>query len=87
MFVINRLTYLPHLTGARLKICRVPKILKMRKHHDPENRIALPMPKPPPAEIIEFPNDPETQPDDATVKHWLWLADEMLNSSEQRKKA
>ncbi len=44
-------------------------------------------PKPALAEIINFPNDPETQPDYSTVKRWLRLADELLNDSVERKKA
>jgi hypothetical protein len=42
-------------------------------------------PELPPAEIIEFPNDPEMQPDYLTVRRWLRLADEMLNGSEPKK--
>jgi hypothetical protein len=37
--------------------------------------------------LIEFPNDPETQPDYSTVQRWLRLADEVLKESLEPKKA
>ena len=63
------------------------KILKMPKR-DEHRKTQQASPKPPPAEIIEFPNDPaQSLPDDSAVKRWLKLADEMLSNSEERKKA
>ena len=63
------------------------KVLKMPQREEHRKMEVAPSstPKPPPAEIIEFPNDPEMQPDYSTVSRWLRLADEMLNDSEPKK--
>jgi hypothetical protein len=67
----------------------MPKILKMSRRHElrtPEKSVEPASSTKPElsGEIIEFPNDPAAQPDDATVKRWLNLADEMLNDSERK---
>jgi hypothetical protein len=62
------------------------KILKMPKR-DEHRKTQEASPKPPLAEIVEFPNDPETQPDYSTVQRWLRLADEVLKGSLEPKKA
>ena len=67
------------------------KILKMPKREEHRKAETAPgstsKPKPPPAEIVEFPNDPETQPDYSMVQRWLRLADEVLKGSLEPKKA
>jgi hypothetical protein len=63
---------------AVAKILKIPKRHKHRK--DRKDDIT------PPAEIIEFPNNPQAQLEYSTVKRWLKLADEMLIDDSGRKK-
>lgn len=70
-------------------LSRVTKILKMLKggEHEKAQKGTLSPSRPPAAEIVYFPNSPETNHDPATIARWLNLADKVLTTTMCRKTA
>ncbi len=75
------------LRGAR-ELFRVPKLLKMPKRQERRNDTSGGEPvscsKPPPAEILSFPNAQDEECSIAIAK-WLKLADQVLGADARKK--
>jgi len=75
------------LRGAR-ELFRVPKLLKMPKRQEHRNDTSRgerdSSSKPPPAEILRFPNAQDEESSIAIAK-WLKLADEVLGADARKK--
>jgi len=73
------------LPGAR-ELFRVPKLLKMPKRQEHRNDTSRGKPdsssKPPPTEILSFPN---AQDEESSIARWLKLADEVLGADARKK--
>ncbi len=75
------------LPGAR-ELFRVPKLLKMPKRQEHRNDTSRGKPdtssKPPPTEILSFPNAQDEESSIA-IERWLRLADEVLGADARKK--
>ena len=75
------------LGGAR-ELFRVPKLLKMPKRQEHRSDTSRGGPdsssKPPPAEILSFPNGQDEESSIAIAK-WLKLADDVLGADARKK--
>ncbi len=73
--------------GAR-ELFRVPKLLKMPKRQEHRNDTSRgerdSSSKPPPAEILRFPNAQDEESSIA-IERWLRLADEVLGADARKK--